>query len=161
MKFFKNVLIYVFKISDILFINSVFLTSGLRAAKLDSFENVTREEVKEHLRVEFDAALKDALDRLSPSTKKAILNEIKLVAGVLILGTCMGSYAYTCAVHVWDWDYKTHWGCNAFGFDIGLLTFIISYVLLKVIDKKIINSKSDIEDKLKMLEVLELMNSMD
>jgi len=147
MKFFKNLLVFIFLIS------SVFFTSDLCAAKPVNLNKITKEELQE----EFDAVLKDVTSQLSPSTKKVIFNEIKLITGALISGLGIGVLAYLSAEWVLDLDYDRPYASESAGVYVGLACAVLSYALFKIIDKKIINPKSDIENKLRLLEIMSLL----
>jgi len=147
MKFLKNLLICVFIIS------SSFLISGLNAQKSGNLNKFAKEELQD----EFDTVLKDVLSRLSPSTKKVVLNEIKLTAGALISGVGMGYLAYLYSEGALDRNFERPYQSEASGIYIGLAGAVLSYVLLKVVDKTIMNPKSDIENKVRLLEVISLL----
>lgn len=137
----------------IFLVGSIFLINGLSAAKPASLNKLTKEELQE----EFDAVLKDVTSKLSPSTKKIVLNEIKLTVGALISGVGIGYLAYLYALISLDLNFERPYQSETAGVCVGLAGAVLSYVLLKVVDKTIINPKSDIENKIRLLEVMSLL----
>ncbi|MFA6535574.1 MAG: hypothetical protein WCS92_04920 [Candidatus Babeliales bacterium] len=131
----------------------VFFTSGLNAAKIGNLDKPTKKEIQETI----DVAVNGILDSISPTTKKTVLKEIKLITFALISGAGIGGCAYAYAYDKLDLDYDTSWASGTFGSCVGLTAAIWFYVLLKAVDKKLINSTSDLEVKLKMLENMSVM----
>lgn len=141
-------------IKKVLVIGMFFLSSV--SIPMYAMNNFDSDLTKDECKAKVELAMQEILGEINLSKRDKFFKKTCLVMAAMLSGIGFGCVARVHVCDKLDLDFEDANGV-AIGFGVGLAAVVWSYVLLKIIDKKLTNSVSDLERKLQALEMFRLL----